>query len=487
MKELSELLYGVSVRELTGNPKLPVGSVAFDSRKVEQGSLFVAVRGATADGHDFIAQAAEAGAAAVLCEDIPKDLPGSVTVARAPDTAKALGQVAANYYDNPARELIVVGVTGTNGKTSVASFLFQLFRKAGYRCGLLSTIHVKIEDESLPATHTTPDPLRLHEYFARMRDESCDYCFMEVSSHACHQQRIAGIPFKCAIFTNITHDHLDYHKTFANYLASKKSFFDGLSADAVALTNEDDKNSRVMTQNTKARVKTYALRTPADYQAKMLENDLDGMRLLLDGEDVWLRVSGGFNAWNLLAVYAAARELGLSKEDALLYLSALEPAPGRMETLRLANGATVVIDYAHTPDALKNVLETIADANVADGRVIAVVGCGGNRDPEKRPLMARAARELAHEVILTSDNPRFEDPQTIINEMLSGIGPGVRDELTCEPDRRAAIRLALARARRGDVALIAGKGHETYQEINGERFPFDDKEEALNAFNELNR
>ncbi|RMG74038.1 MAG: UDP-N-acetylmuramoyl-L-alanyl-D-glutamate--2,6-diaminopimelate ligase, partial [Bacteroidetes bacterium] len=469
--QLSTLLDGLTVTALRGNPDARVERVRFDSREVEAGDLFVAVRGTQVDGHDYLDKAIAQGATVVVVETLPADLPAKVTVVQVPDSAEALGRIASAYYGHPAQQMTVAGITGTNGKTTCATLLFDLFNRLGLRAGLLSTIAYRIGPETYPATHTTPDPLRLQETLARMVEAGCEYCFMEVSSHALVQRRVEGIPFRLAMFTNITRDHLDYHGTFAKYIQAKKLLFDQLGEGATALVNVDDRNGQVMVQNTAATVRTFALKRMADYRARVLENTFDGLLLDLDGEEVACRLHGSFNAYNLLTVYAAARELGLDKAETLAGLSALPGAEGRFEVLRAeGRNLTGLVDYAHTPDALKNVLTTIADISHG-GRVLTVVGAGGNRDRGKRPEMGKIAAEHSDQVIITSDNPRNEEPEAIIAEIFAGVPASLRRKVLRITDRREAIRTACQLAQPGDVILVAGKGHETYQEIKGQRYP----------------
>ena len=471
--------------EQHGELDRPVRTVEFDSRAVQAESLFVAVPGTQVDGHDYLEKAIEQGATALLVERMPRDRRPELTYVRVARTQQELGRMMANFYDNPAEELVMVGVTGTNGKTTVATLLHQLFTRLGVKTGLVSTIRHKIGEEDFPSTHTTPDPKQLHSLFRQMVEKGCEICCMEVSSHALHQGRTVGIPFKAGLFTNLSHDHLDYHGTFKAYLQAKKLLFDGLGKKSVALTNLDDRNGRVMVQNTAAAVKTYSLRSMADYRARLLENTFEGLLLEIDGEQTWFRLRGSFNASNLLLAYATAVELGYEKEEVLRALSTVEGAEGRFQVLRRAvEQKTGIVDYAHTPDALKNVLQTIRDVSQGQNRVITVVGCGGNRDRAKRPEMARIATELSDKVIFTSDNPRDEDPEAILDEMMAGVPPGVQPLVLRITARREAIRTAVALSQPGDVILVAGKGHETYQEIKGTRHPFDDREilnEAMNT------
>jgi len=476
MKKLNALLKEVAPVRIVGDADPDIAAICFDSRKVGPGDLFVAQRGVSADGHAYIGKAVRAGAVVVVCEELPADCSAQVVYVQVRDSSEALGRIASAWYGHPSRKMKLVGVTGTNGKTTTATLLYELVRLAGGKAGLLSTVCNYIGDEKIPSTHTTPDALSIQAYMARMVEAGCTFCFMEVSSHAIHQKRIAGLDFDGAIFSNITHDHLDYHKTFRAYLEAKKAFFDGLPAQAFALTNADDKNGLVMLQNTAARKYTYSCRMMADFQAKVIEKRLDGTLLKLDGAEVWTRFTGDFNAYNLLAVYASALLLGFPKEDVWRYLSLLVPVSGRFETLISPEGVVAIVDYAHTPDALENVLSTIQDLKGPDNRVITVVGAGGDRDKTKRPEMAEAACRYSDRVIFTSDNPRSEEPEAIIADMLAGAGENSREKVRCITDRREAIRTALAMARKNDIVLVAGKGHENYQEIKGVKHHFDDKE-----------
>lgn len=456
-------------------------SVEFDSRKVQQGSLFVALRGTQADGHLFIDKAVEGGATCVVCEELPSEQVEGVKYIKVEDSHHLLAEIASEFYHNPSHNLKLVGVTGTNGKTTTATLLHDLFEKLGYKCGLLSTVVNKISQTELSATHTTPDPVALNSLLSQMVEAGCDYCFMEVSSHALVQRRTAGLRFAGGIFTNLTHDHLDYHGTFAEYLKAKKSFFDALSEEAFALTNADDKNGAVMLQNCDARRLTYSLRSLAHYRCRIVESHLDGSLLRINQSEVWVNFLGRFNAYNLTALYGAAVELGADSEQVLTAMSTLHSVNGRFDTIRSADGRLAVVDYAHTPDALDNVLSTIAEIKGA-GQIITVVGCGGDRDNTKRPVMARIAAERSDRVVLTSDNPRTEDPHEILRQMEVGLDPVLRRKTLTIENRAQAIRTAVALAAVGDVILIAGKGHETYQEISGVRNHFDDKEQVRLAF-----
>lgn len=483
MKYLSDILNGLAFTELQGSADMEISAIVFDSRKVVPGCLFVAIKGTVSDGHDYIEQAMRDGAVAIICEELPAHVTGEVDFFMVANSAVALGIVAANFYDNPSSNLKLVGVTGTNGKTTIATLLYKLFRDLGYKCGLLSTVENQIDGQVVAATHTTPDPVALNMLLSDMVDKGCDYCFMEVSSHAVSQHRIEGLKFTGAIFSNLTHDHLDYHKTFANYRDAKKAFFDGLPKNAFALTNADDKNGPVMLQNTVAHKKTYGLKNMADYRAKLIENQFNGLLLNLDGAEVWFKLVGQFNAYNLLAVYAAAMLLEQDKSKVLTSLSRLSGAEGRFDYVVSPNKVIGIVDYAHTPDAVKNVLSTIHDVRKGKEKVITVIGCGGDRDKTKRPIMAKTACEWSDRVILTSDNPRSEDPAQIIKEMEAGVPAEYKKHTMSIADRREAIKTAYNLAHPGDIILVAGKGHEKYQEIKGVRNHFDDKEELLNIFN----
>ena len=477
---LDKLLQGVEVRSLVGDGTVAVGRLEFDSRKVVPGTLFFATRGTQADGHAYIPAAVAAGAAAVVCEELPAERPVGVTFVQVPDSTVALGQVASAFYGHPSRRLKLVGVTGTNGKTTTATLLYRMFRRLGYKAGLISTVVYCVDDREIPSTHTTPDSIRLNAMMAEMVEAGCDYCFMEVSSHSLVQHRTAGLAFVGGIFSNITHDHLDYHKTFAEYIRAKKLFFDGLPAGAFALTNADDRNGMVMVQNTKATVKTYALQSFADFRCRIVETLLDGMLLNLDGSEVWVKFLGRFNAYNLTSVYATALLLGARRDEVLRILSDLTSVDGRFEPIHSKEGVTAIVDYAHTPDALQNVIGTINEIRKKDQRLYVVVGCGVNRDATKRPEMAKIAVDGSDMAVLTSDNPRLEEPGAIIEQMKSGLEPGAR--YLAITDRREAIKAAVALARPGDIILVAGKGHETYQDVGGVKHHFDDREEVRAAF-----
>lgn len=474
--KLNELLKNIKPIGITGDTNTEITGVNIDSRLIAAGQLFVAMKGTQVDGHQFISKAIEQGAAAVLCEDMPESVAAGVTFVQVTSTEDAAGKVATLFYGDPSRKLKLVGVTGTNGKTTVATLLYNMFRAMGYKCGLLSTVCNYIEDEAIAADHTTPDPIELNQLLYRMVEAGCEYAFMECSSHAIAQRRISGLSFVGGIFTNLTRDHLDYHKTFENYRNAKKSFFDGLPKTAFAITNADDRNGMIMVQNTKATVKTYSTRVATDFKGKLLECHFEGMYLEIDGREVGVQFIGKFNVSNLLAVYGAAVMLGKRPEDVLVVLSTLHSVRGRLEPIHCAAGYTAIVDYAHTPDALANVLNAIHEVLDGKGKVITVCGAGGNRDKGKRPLMAQEAVRQSDKVIITSDNPRFENPQDIINDMLEGLNSRQREKVLSIVDRREAIRTACMLAHKGDVVLIAGKGHEDYQEIQGVKHHFDDRE-----------
>lgn len=471
MKKLKDILPESEV--LNGTiPAVEISGITLDSRKAGPGMVFFAIPGTRADGHQFISQVVEQGAAAIVGE---QDLNPGIPYIRVKNSAEMLGRAASAFYDNPSSRLQLVGVTGTNGKTTIATLLYDLFKRLGYKTGLLSTVRNRIHETTLDSTHTTPDAVSLNALLARMADEGCDYCFMEVSSHAIHQHRIAGLTFRGGIFSNLTHDHLDYHGTFDNYLKAKKAFFDTLPADAFALTNKDDRNGLVMLQNTKATRYTYALLGPADFKARVREHDFNGMLLDIDGTEAWYRLVGGFNAYNLLAVYGAAFLLGVSREEIITHLTQLGSVSGRFDYLRSDHGVIGIVDYAHTPDALENILKVINEVRTKNEQLITVFGCGGDRDKAKRPVMAEVACRLATRVIFTSDNPRSEDPEQILREMEAGVPPQHFKKTIRITDRKEAIKAAVAAANPGDIILVAGKGHETYQDIRGVKFPFDDK------------
>mgnify|MGYP000865790193 CR=1 FL=1 len=483
---LKELLHAIPVKDYKGSLDIPVESICLDSRKAAPGGLFVAVRGHQTDGHLFVDKAIEAGVSIVVVEEYPKTILEDRVYILVDDSSYALGVIASNFYGRPSTKLKLVGVTGTNGKTTIATLLFNLFKKLGYEVGLLSTVQNQIADRVIPSTHTTADPVTLNALLHEMLEEGCDYCFMEVSSHAITQQRIAGLRFAGGIFSNITHDHLDFHGTFANYIAAKKKFFDDLDRFAFALTNTDDKNGMVMLQNSFAHKKTYGLQQLADFKARILENHFDGMLLDIDHQQVWVKLVGEFNAYNVLAVYGAAILLEQETIKVLTALSEISGAEGRFDTLKSSTGVIAIVDYAHTPDAVENVLETIQKLRQPNQHIFTVLGCGGDRDKTKRPEMAEVAVRLSDKVVLTSDNPRSEDPTIIIKEMEAGISADQKKNVFSITDRREAIRAAFHLAKSGDVILVAGKGHEKYQEINGVKNHFDDKEELMKIFNEHN-
>ena len=480
MKNLTDLLIGLDILSLKGNSEVNIHSIVFDSRKADASTLFVAVKGTSVDGHDFISSVIEKGCKIIVVEKEVK-VPEAVTVVLVKDTSIALALLATNFYENPSSKLKLVGVTGTNGKTTTTTLLHNLFSKLGHKCGLLSTVVNKIGNQEIPSTHTTPNPVALNELLSKMVAEGCTHCFMEVSSHAVHQHRITGLQFVGGVFTNITHDHLDYHKTF------KKSFFDGLPNDAFALVNADDKNGMVMLQNTKATKYTFALKTPADFKVKVLENQFSGLVLNLCGTEVWSRLIGDFNAYNLVSVFAVSELLGEDKLEVLTILSSLESVEGRFQYVTSEKGITAIVDYAHTPDALENVLKTIDNIRTKNETVYTVVGCGGDRDTAKRPKMAAIACEMSDKVIITSDNPRSEEPKIIIEEMMSGVEAHHFKKTLSIEDREQAIKTAVSMAEKGDIILIAGKGHEKYQEIKGVKHHFDDMETVTNLFNKLEK
>ena len=485
--KLSELLKNIKPTAIIGDTDIDITGVNIDSRRVADGHLFVAMKGTQVDGHKFITKAIEQGAKAILCEDLPEDVtqnPTPITYIQVPSTEDAVGRVATLFYGDPSKKLKLVGVTGTNGKTTIATLLYNMFRKMGHRCGLLSTVCNYVEGEAIPASHTTPDPIELNALLAKMVDAGCEYAFMECSSHAIAQKRIGGLNFTGGLFTNLTRDHLDYHKTFENYRNAKKAFFDTLPKGAFAITNADDKNGMFMVQNTRATVKTYSTRSMADFKAHILECHFEGMYLDIDGREVGVQFIGKFNVSNLLAVYGAAIMLGKKPEDVLLVMSTLKSVNGRLDPVRSPEGFTAIVDYAHTPDALENVLNAIHEVLNGKGQVITVCGAGGNRDKGKRPLMAQEAVRQSDRVIITSDNPRFEEPQDIINDMLAGLNAQQMKKVVSIVDRREAIRTACMMAQKGDVILVAGKGHENYQEIKGVKHHFDDKEVLKEIFAE---
>jgi UDP-N-acetylmuramoyl-L-alanyl-D-glutamate--2,6-diaminopimelate ligase len=479
--KLNDILRGIEVINCVGSSDVEVSSLTFDSRSVVAGGLFFAVRGTAGDGHDYISSAVERGAVAVVCEQLPEALAQSVTYVVVTDSHKVMGLAASAFYGHPSRRLKLVGVTGTNGKTTIATLLYDLFVELGHKVGLVSTVDYRVGETIIPSTHTTPDPIRLNDMMARMVEKGCEYCFMEVSSHSIVQERIAGLRFTGAAFTNITHDHLDYHGTFANYIAAKKKFFDELPREAFAVTNIDDRNGRVMVQNTRATVKTVSLRGMADFRCRIVETHFDGMLLSLDGTELWVKFIGRFNAYNIVTVYACAMMLGADRDEVLRVLSELSAVRGRFEAVRYEKrGITAIVDYAHTPDALQNVLDTIAEIRRPGQRLFTVVGCGGDRDSAKRPEMARIAARNSDVAIFTSDNPRSEDPSDILAQMKAGLEAG--DKAITILDRREAINTAATIAAEGDIILIAGKGHETYQIVGDETLHFDDREEIRRAF-----
>jgi UDP-N-acetylmuramoyl-L-alanyl-D-glutamate--2,6-diaminopimelate ligase len=480
---LEELLKNIEVKSIAGSANVDIKDVDIDSRKVAAGHLFVAIKGTQTDGHQYIQKAIELGASAILCEEMPEECQPQVSYVQVASTEAVVGQVATTFHGDPTSKLKLVGVTGTNGKTTIATLLYNMFRKLGYKCGLLSTVCNYIEGEPVPASHTTPDPIELNKLLHRMVDAGCQYVFMECSSHAIAQKRIGGLKFAGGIFTNLTRDHLDYHKTVENYRDAKKAFFDMLPKGAFAITNADDKNGMFMVQNTKATVKTYSIRTMADFKARIIECHFEGMYLEVDGHEVGVQFIGKFNVSNLLAVYGAAVMLGEKPEEILLVLSTLKSVAGRLEPIHSPEGYTAVVDYAHTPDALENVLKAIHEVlDGKDGKIITVCGAGGNRDKGKRPLMAQEAVKQSDRVIITSDNPRFEEPQDIINDMLSGLDQKQMKKVVSIVDRKEAIRTACMLAQKGDVILIAGKGHEDYQEVKGVKHHFDDREIVREVF-----
>ena len=476
MMKLEEILGGINVAEIKGNISKEISGLEIDSRKIESGHMFVAVKGTQTDGHAYIGKAIEKGASVIVCETYPDNLNSDITYIKVNDTEEVVGKLATAFYGHPTSKLKLVGVTGTNGKTTIATLLYNMFRLFGYKAGLISTVCNYIDDEAIPTEHTTPDPITLNKLLGRMADEGCKYVFMEVSSHSVVQKRIGGLEYSGGIFTNLTRDHLDYHKSFDNYLKAKKTFFDNLPKSAFALTNIDDKNGLIMTQNTKAKVYTYSLRSICDFKGKVLEDGFEGMLMDINQIEVNVQFVGRFNASNLLAVYGTACILGKKPEDVLLKLSMLRPVSGRFETLRSNRGYSAIVDYAHTPDALANVLKTINDVLDGRGQIISVIGAGGNRDKGKRPIMAQEAVKQSDKVIITSDNPRFEEPQDIINDMLAGLTQEDKRKVVCITDRKEAIRTACMLAQPNDVVLVAGKGHENYQDIKGVKHHFDDKE-----------
>lgn len=483
MSSLKNILTQVPIIKIIGNTDFEIDQIVFDSRKVVPNTVFVAQKGTLTNGHLFIGKAIDLGVKAIVCEDLPNILPSNVTFIQVSDSDVALSNMAANFYDHPSSKLKLVGITGTNGKTTLATLSHALFQKAGFHSGLISTVVIKIGKSEFPTSHTTPDALTLNRYLNEMVQDGVSHCFMEVSSHGIHQKRTKALQFVGGVFTNLTHDHLDYHETFAEYRNVKKSFFDSLPKSAFALSNIDDKNGSVMLQNTKAHKKTYALKTLADYRAKILENRMEGLLLQFDGHEVWTKLIGNFNAYNLLAIYAIARELGIDQLEALRIISELESVTGRFQYFISKHEITIIVDYAHTPDALLNVLQTINEIRTGNENLITVVGCGGERDKSKRPKMAHIASQLSNTTIFTSDNPRGENPQSIIVEMEAGVSPENYKKTLSILDRKEAIKAASKMVKKGDIVLIAGKGHETYQEINGVKHDFDDFKIAKEIFN----
>lgn len=474
VKLLKDILYKSGIVEVIGSTNVAIESVCFDSRNAEKFSLFVAVRGTKSDGHKFIEDVISKGAIAIVCENFPQKINEKITYVKVQNSSVALGFIAANFYDNPSEKIKLVGVTGTNGKTTTVTLLHRLFRELGYKVGLLSTVVNKIDNTEIPSTHTTPDALQLNALLNEMVKQKCTHCFMEVSSHAVVQHRISGVNFTGAVFTNITHDHLDYHKTFDEYIKAKKKFFDDLPSSAFALINKDDARSAVMVQNTKAAVKTFSLKMAADFKCKIIESSFSGLNLNIDGKSLWTKLIGTFNAYNIIGVYATAILLGEEKMNVLTVISNLSSVEGRFQCIKTPNNIIGIVDYAHTPDALENVLKTIREIRTGNEKLISVVGCGGDRDPLKRPIMAHIASEASDKIILTSDNPRSENPEKIIKEMQTGINPAHLKKTLSITNRREAIKTACALAEDGDIILVAGKGHEKYQEINGVKYPFDD-------------
>ncbi len=487
MINLKEILWKVAIESVQGTTDLAIEKMEFDSRKVTENDVFIAIRGTISDGHEFIETAINKGAIAIICDEFPKIIVQRITYIKVNDTNKAMAFMAANYFDNPSQKLKLIGITGTNGKTTIASLLFQLFQKAGNKTGLLSTVKIVVDKNEYKATHTTPDSISINYYLNEMVSAGVEYCFMEVSSHGIHQKRTEGLHFTAGVFTNLSHDHLDYHSSFSEYRDVKKSFFDYLPKTAFVLSNIDDKNGSVMMQNTAAKKRSYALKTFADYKAQILENQLSGLLLKINDNEVWVRLIGTFNAYNLLAIYGTAVELGMESLEVLRLLSELESVSGRFQYI-ISNGKiTAIVDYAHTPDALENVLKTISDIRTKNEQLITVVGCGGDRDKTKRPLMAGIASDLSDKIIITSDNPRTENPETIIEEMERGVAPQNYKKTVSIIDRKQAIKAACQLAQTNDIILIAGKGHETYQEINGVRYDFDDMKIVKEMLDQLNK
>lgn len=487
MSVLKDILYKVAIEAVKGSTEITINKMDFDSRKIESNDVFIAIRGTISDGHDYIEKAIQLGAVAIVCETFPEIIANGVTYIQVKDTNSALAIMAANYFGNPSQNLKLVGITGTNGKTTIASLLYQLFKKAGYKVGLLSTVKILVDDVEYKATHTTPDSITINQYLKEMIDAGVEYCFMEVSSHGIHQKRTEALHFAGGIFTNLSHDHLDYHPTFAEYRDVKKSFFDNLPKTAFALSNIDDKNGQVMLQNTVAKKCTYALKSYADYKTQILESQLSGLLLKINGHEVWVKLIGTFNAYNLLAIYGTAVELGLESLEVLRLMSELESVSGRFQYIVSTTNITAIVDYAHTPDALENVLKTINDIRTKNEQLITVVGCGGNRDKSKRPIMGGIAAELSDKAILTSDNPRNEEPEAIIDEMEQGVAPQNYKRILSITDRKQAIKTACQLAQPNDIILIAGKGHETYQEIKGIRHVFDDMKIVKELLDQLHK
>lgn len=484
---LKDILYKVAIESINGSTDVAVNKIDFDSRKIENNDVFIAIRGSISDGHDYIQKAIELGATAIVCDTFPETLVKGITYVQVLDTNKALAFIAANYFGNPSQSLKLVGITGTNGKTTIASLLYQLFKKAGFKVGLISTVKIMVNDVEYKATHTTPDSITINHYLAEMKAAEVEYCFMEVSSHGIHQKRTEALFFVGGVFTNLSHDHLDYHPTFAEYRDVKKSFFDNLPKTAFVLSNIDDKNGAVMLQNTVAKKCTYALKSYADYKTQILENQLSGLLLKIEGNEVWVKLIGTFNAYNVLAIYGTAIELGLDSLETLRLLSELESVSGRFQYVVSTSNITAIVDYAHTPDALENVLKTINDIRTKNEQLITVVGCGGNRDKTKRPIMAGIASNLSDKAILTSDNPRNEDPEVILSEMEAGVAAQDFKKILTITDRKQAIKTACQLAQPNDIILIAGKGHETYQEINGVRHDFDDMKIVKELLEQLHK
>lgn len=487
MKLLKDILYKVAIEAVKGSTDVAINTIHFDSRKIVLDDVFVAIRGTISDGHNYIQIAINQGAVAIVCEEFPELIVNGVTYVKVKNANEALAFLATNYYDNPSAKLNLVGITGTNGKTTIASLLYQLFKRAGYKVGLLSTVKILVHNDEFKATHTTPDSLTLNYYLNEMVQMGCEYCFMEVSSHGIHQKRTDGLHFKGGVFSNLSHDHLDYHNSFAEYRDVKKSFFDNLPNSAFALTNIDDKNGAVMLQNTKAKKVTYALKSYADYKAQILESQLNGLLLKINDNEVWVKLIGNFNAYNMLAIYGVAIELGIEKVEALRLLSELESVAGRFQFVISNTKITAIVDYAHTPDALENVLQTISEIRTRNEQLITVVGCGGDRDKSKRPIMANIASRFSDKAIFTSDNPRSENPETIIEEMEKGVEPQNFNKTLSVVDRKQAIKTACMMANENDIILIAGKGHENYQEINGIKYDFDDLQVVKELLTQLNK